>query len=61
MHAEVFEPAAINFHAYEYGGARLREGDYVEDAGACESFFVRYALHHGADVLAIEPTPTACF
>jgi FkbM family methyltransferase len=50
---EVFDPT--HPHHYEGGGARLREGDVVIDAGACEGYFVRFALDRGAKVIAVEP------
>jgi FkbM family methyltransferase len=55
---DVFYPEVFDSrhpHFYEYAGARLREGDVALDAGACEGFFIRYALERGAKVLAIEP------
>lgn len=50
---EVFDPN--QGHHYEYRSARLRRGDVVCDAGACEGFFTRFALERGASVLAVEP------
>ena len=55
IHQEVFMPASHNFHAYEFAGVRIRPGDQVIDAGACEGFFTQYALQRGATVLALEP------
>jgi len=55
MHQEVYAPAKYNPHAYEFGGAILKRGDSVVDAGACEGFFTRYALECGTRVIAIEP------
>lgn len=57
MHAEVFRSYHDNFHAYEFGQVTLRAGDVVVDAGACEGFFVRYALQKKTRVIAVEPTP----
>lgn len=42
-------------HHYEFEGCRVREGDVVVDAGACEGFFTRFALDRGARVIAVEP------
>ena len=42
---------------YEHGECRVRPGDWVMDAGACEGFFSLYALEKGANVLAFEPVP----
>jgi FkbM family methyltransferase len=53
VHAEVNNPNQD--HYYESRGAALRPGDVVLDAGACEGFFVRYALQRGARVIAVEP------
>jgi FkbM family methyltransferase len=53
VYAEVFE--ANQDHFYESRFCLLRPGDVVLDAGACEGFFVRYALERGARVLAVEP------
>jgi FkbM family methyltransferase len=53
VYEEVFDPR--NGHHYEYAGARLRPNDVALDAGACEGFFVRYALERQARVLAVEP------
>jgi FkbM family methyltransferase len=55
MHQEVFEPAESNPHSYEYRKLKLKNGDIVIDAGACEGFFTRYVLEKGAKVIAIEP------
>lgn len=57
IHQEVFMPASHNPHAYEFAGARINPGEHVIDAGACEGFFVHYALGKGAKVLAVEPVP----
>lgn len=43
-------------HHFEHGDCRIRTGDVVIDAGACEGFFIRYALERGARVLAVEPS-----
>jgi len=60
LYAETFEPAWINYHSYEYGKVRIRSGDIVYDFGACEGFFVRFALLKGAaKVVAFEPTVSA--
>ena len=53
--AEVFLPFPPNGHSYEHGACRVAAGMWVLDAGACEGFFVSYALRRGAKVLAIEP------
>lgn len=53
FYPEVFDPN--NAHFYEYAGARLKPGDVALDAGACEGYFVRYALERGANVLVVEP------
>jgi FkbM family methyltransferase len=53
IHGEVFDPQGDHF--YECRGASLCPNDVVLDAGACEGFFVRYALERGARLLAIEP------
>ena len=42
-------------HYYEYRGCRIRPGDVVVDAGACEGLFTRFALVRGARVIAVEP------
>jgi FkbM family methyltransferase len=55
MHQEVFQPANVNFHAYEFSKVRISPGSWVLDAGASEGFFTRYALDKGAFVCAIEP------
>ena len=57
IYAEVFEHPFFNPHAYEWGPCRIRPGDYVIDAGACEGFFSLYALERGAAVCAVEPVP----
>jgi len=53
FYPEVFD--SRHPHYYEYAGAQLRSGDVALDAGACEGYFVRFALDRGASVLAIEP------
>jgi FkbM family methyltransferase len=53
IHEEVFNPQSDHF--YECRGASLFPDDVVLDAGACEGFFVRYAIERGARVLAVEP------
>lgn len=55
MHQEVFQPAEVNFHAYEFSKVRITPGTWVLDAGASEGFFTRYALEQGAFVCALEP------
>ena len=56
--AEVFERPFANPHAYEWGACRIRGGDHVVDAGACEGFFSICALGRGAGhVSAVEPVP----
>jgi FkbM family methyltransferase len=59
--AEVFLPFPPNGHAYEHGQCRITPGNWVIDAGACEGFFVAYALRRGASVLAIEPVPRLAY
>jgi FkbM family methyltransferase len=53
--AEVFLPFPPNGHAYEYQACTITPGDWVLDAGACEGFFVHYALGRGASLVAVEP------
>lgn len=53
IYKEVFNPH--HPHHYEYRDCRIRPDDVVIDAGACEGFFVRFALQKGARVVAIEP------
>jgi FkbM family methyltransferase len=53
--AEVFLPFPPNGHAYEHEACRITPGTWVLDAGACEGFFVSYALARRARVLAVEP------
>lgn len=56
IYSEIYIPFYSNPHAYELGGAKIFEGDIVIDAGACEGFFIDYALKKGAQkVIAIEP------
>lgn len=56
LYNEVFTPAKENPHAYETENLRIEEGDYVVDAGACEGFFIKYALQKGAKkVFVFEP------
>ena len=60
-----FDPSFLGFvyeeifvqKVYECGDCRIRPGDWVVDAGACEGFFLLYALERGANVLAFEPVP----
>lgn len=59
--AEVFLPYPPNGHAYEHGPCRIARGSWVIDAGACEGFFVSYALRRGARVLAVEPVPRLAY
>ncbi|TMC55508.1 MAG: FkbM family methyltransferase [Chloroflexi bacterium] len=59
--AEVFLPYPPNGHAYELGPCRIEQGTWVIDAGACEGFFVSYALRRGARVLAVEPVPRLAY
>lgn len=54
---EVFSPSDRNPHSYEYKKVRLEPGNWVLDGGACEGFFVRYALQRGCSVIAVEPVP----
>lgn len=58
IYDEVFLPAEINPHAYETAHVTIAPGDVVLDLGACEGFFVNYALQKQAQkVYAIEPHP----
>lgn len=57
LYCEVFAPYKLNAHAYERKNIKIKENDWVIDAGASEGFFVRYALLRNANVLAIEPIP----
>jgi FkbM family methyltransferase len=57
VYQEVFGAVERNPHAYEYKDVRLRPGGWVLDGGACEGFFVHYALLCGCKVLAVEPVP----
>jgi FkbM family methyltransferase len=59
--AEVFLPFPPNGHAYEHDGCRIESGMWVLDAGACEGFFISYALARGAKVLAVEPVPRLAY
>jgi len=59
--AEVFLPYPPNGHAYEHGQCRIGPANWVIDAGACEGFFVSYALRSGARVLAVEPVPRLAY
>jgi FkbM family methyltransferase len=53
IYKEIFNPD--HPHYYEHAGCRIRPGDIVIDAGACEGFFTRFALDRGARVIAVEP------
>lgn len=53
--SEVFVPYPPNGHAYEHSIVPLHPGDWVLDVGACEGFFVKYALLKGCKVIAVEP------
>lgn len=53
--AEVFLPFPPNGHAYEHQACNLRPGMWAIDAGACEGFFIAYALGRGCHVVAVEP------
>lgn len=55
IYQEIFMPPSKNFHAYEFGGARLKPNGLVIDAGASEGFFTRYVLERGAKVIVFEP------
>lgn len=55
LYQETFRAASHNPHAYEYGQIRIKPGDWVVDAGACEGFFTHLALMRGANVVIIEP------
>lgn len=57
LYQEIFAPIDINPHAYETKRNQITEGDWVLDAGACEGFFIHYALLRKANVLAVEPVP----
>ncbi len=57
LYHETFAPSSYNPHAFEFGKVRIRPGDWVVDAGACEGFFAQYAVGHGANVLIVEPVP----
>ena len=52
IYKEVFYPEHPAH--YEFGKSRVSAGDVVVDAGACEGFFVRFALDRGARVIAVE-------
>jgi FkbM family methyltransferase len=60
LYNEVFLPAQVNPHAYEWAGVKLAANDWVIDAGACEGFFTWYALDRGACVLVVEPVRALC-
>jgi len=56
IYSEVFTPLKENPHAYETVNLRIEKDDHVIDAGACEGFFIKYALEKGAKtVYAFEP------
>lgn len=57
LYRETFSPYIINPHAYETNKIKISSGDWVLDAGACEGFFIHYALMRNAKVLAVEPMP----
>jgi len=60
-YAFVWDPSDTNPHRYQYGPCRIRPGDTVIDAGACEGFFARFALDAGAGkVIAVEPGEQMC-
>lgn len=53
--SEVFLPHPPNGHSYEHSVVPLNPGAWVLDVGACEGFFVKYALAKGCRVVAVEP------
>lgn len=55
IYNEVFLSSNKNPHAYENDYVKINKDDYVIDAGACEGFFIRYALDRGSNVFAFEP------
>ncbi len=56
LYKEVFIPINKNPHAYETKFLKLKTGDVVVDAGACEGFFTLYALQKKVKkVYAFEP------
>jgi len=57
IYDEVFMQDRFNPHAYEWGPVRIRPGDWVIDAGACEGFFAVFALERRARVCLVEPVP----
>lgn len=57
-YAEVFYPWRCNPSSYAHPQARVAQGGWVLDAGACEGFFTMYALERRAAVMAVEPVPS---
>jgi FkbM family methyltransferase len=56
IYSEVFLPEKINPHSYERDFIKIKENDVVIDAGACEGFFIKYALNKNAGkIYAFEP------
>jgi FkbM family methyltransferase len=55
LYKETFTPEEFNPHAFEYGEVKVKNNDWVIDAGACEGFFTSKAIEKGAKVIAIEP------
>lgn len=56
IYNEIFTLHRDNPHSYETDNLKINKGDYVIDAGACEGFFIRFALEKGAKkVFAFEP------
>ena len=58
LYDEIHLPCNVNPHVYEIGNIKINPGDVVIDLGACEGFFIDYALSRSASkVVAIEPHP----
>lgn len=56
IYNEIFIPYKENPHAYITDFLNLEKGDIVIDAGACEGFFIKYALNkEAAKIFAFEP------
>ncbi len=56
IYNEIFTSYKWNPHAYVNKSLSVIRGDYVIDVGACEGFFIKYALQLGAKkVMALEP------
>lgn len=55
---EVFHDARHNPASYAHEFATIPQNGWVVDGGACEGFFVSFALQHGGGrVIAVEPVP----